>query len=159
MLQDRWGASTMRFGFTAIPNLLVRINALRETLGSQRITPAEMCVIIVLVSYWIDESSPPFPGINKISHYLSLSPRHVRRIVKSLKLKGYLNITRLGIEGNRRNFYDLSPLVNRLLQSANNLGDAVDRRSQRRVTHMEMAEQMGLLNSSDPMEPALPIIE
>jgi len=48
-MEQRWGVETMRFGFTGVPNLLVQINALEETKGSERITPAEMFVLIVIL--------------------------------------------------------------------------------------------------------------
>ena len=52
-MQDRWGTQTKGFGFTGVPNLLLRINALDETKGCERVSSAEMFVLLVILGHWV----------------------------------------------------------------------------------------------------------
>lgn len=149
-LNDRWGADTIGFGFTAVPNLLLRINALEGTKGSERLTAAELFVLLVILSHWINYKAQPHPGIERIARYTGLSGRHVRRIVKALADKNYLVPHRHGELDGRRNSYSPRPLVERLRKAAIGLKDGIDTlRTDESVTLLEIAERLGLFTPPD----------
>jgi predicted transcriptional regulator len=146
-MESRWGAETMRFGFTGIPNLLVQINALEETKGSERITAAEMFVLIVILEHWRNYRVQPYPSIERIARYTALSNRHVRRIIRALADKQYLTVHRHGELDGRKNSYSPRPLVDKLNQAANRLHDAINSALvEESVTRLEIADRLGFFS-------------
>jgi DNA-binding MarR family transcriptional regulator len=152
-LEERWGAGTIRLGFTGVPNLLLRVNALKETKGSERITAAEMFVLLVILEHWINHRRQPFPSIERIARHTGLSNRHVRRIVKALATKSYLTSHRHGELDGRRNSYSLRPIVDRLSKAADRLHAAINfALVEESVTRLEIADRLGLF-SRNPEDP------
>lgn len=91
-LKTKWGPSVLQLGFAAIPTILLRVNAIAPE--DRRIKSAEMCVLLIIVSYWWHAHQPPFPGIKKIAREANISDRQVKRIIESLKKKGYLTVVK-----------------------------------------------------------------
>ena len=146
-MEERWGAATIRFGFTGVPNLLVRLNALEETRGCERITAAEMFVLIVILEHWRNHRVQPYPSIERIARYTGLSSRHVRRLVRSLVAKKYLAAHRHGELDGRRNSYSPRPLVDKLDAAANRLHAAVhEALVEESVTRLEIADRLGFFS-------------
>jgi predicted transcriptional regulator len=146
-MEERWGAETMRFGFTGVPNLLVRINALEETKGSERITAAEMFVLIVILEHWRNHRVQPYPSIERIARYTALSNRHVRRIIRALVAKQYLTAHRHGELDGRKNSYSPRPLVDKLNEAANRLHGAIHSALvEESVTRLEIADRLGFFS-------------
>jgi len=154
-MNERWGAETMRFGFTGVPNLLLQINALEETRGSERVTAAEMFVLIVILRHWLNHRHQPFPSIERIARYTALSNRHVRRIIQALIAKRYLIAYRHGELDGRRNSYSPRPLVDKLAPAASRLDSAI--RSalvEESVTQLEIADRLGFFSRQPGPDPA-----
>ncbi|TCM17671.1 helix-turn-helix protein [Novosphingobium sp. PhB165] len=146
-MKERWGQETMRFGFTGVPNLLLRVNALEETKGSEQITPAEMFVLLVILAHWIDHRVDPFPSIERISRHTGLSGRHVRRIIRALIAKNYLISYRNEEHNGRNNFYSLKPIVERLTEAADRLDTNIrNTLAKDSITQLETAERLGFLH-------------
>lgn len=144
-MQERWGAETMQFGFTGIPNLLVRVNALEETNGPCRITGAEMFVLLVILGHWINHRVQPYPSIERISRYTGLSTRHVRRVIRALVIKEYIAVHRHGELDGRKNSYSPKPLVEKLLKAADRLKASIQAATvEESVTRLEVADRLGL---------------
>jgi AraC-like DNA-binding protein len=144
-LNERWGDETMGFGFTAVPNLLLRINCLKETKGSERVTSAEMFVLLIILSHWMDSRRHPYPSIERVARFSGLSNRHVRRIVKELADKNYLIRERHGEFDGRSNSYNPRPLVQKLSAAAKIL-DADTALIQESVARLEIADRLGLFS-------------
>lgn len=147
-MQERWGSETMHFGFTGVPNLLLRINTLEETRGSERITPAEMFVLIVILGHWINHRVQPYPSIERISRYTSLSSRHVRRMVHALVEKNYLTVHRHGELSGGWNSYSPRPIVDKLNEAAGRLTMAINKSFvDETATRLEVADRLGFFPS------------
>jgi len=154
-MNERWGAETMGFGFTAVPNLLLQINALEETKGSERLSAAEMFVLIVILGHWRNHRHQPFPSIERIARYTALSGRHVRRIIRALVAKRYLTTHRHGELDGRRNSYSPRPLVDRLAAAASRLDSAIQSAlAEESFSKMEMADRLGFFSRQPGPDPA-----
>jgi hypothetical protein len=148
-LEERWGEKALRFGFTGVPNLLLRMNSLNEIKGSERITAAEMFVLLVILSHWVNPRAQPHPSIERVARYTGLSHRHVRRIVKSLANKNYLIPQRHGELDGRWNSYNPRPLVDKLNRASEALDGAL--RSaipEESITRLEIADRLGLFSGA-----------
>ena len=146
-MEERWGTETIRFGFTGVPNILLRINSLEETIGSERITPAEMFVLLVILGHWMNHRVQPYPSIERIARYTGLSNRHVRRLVRTLVAKKYLTSHRHGELDGRRNSYSPRLLVERLTAAATHLyGKIQPALVEESVTRLEIADRLGLFS-------------
>lgn len=111
-LKLKWGASVVRLGFSAIPSLLININA--HVPNSRKLKPAEFSVLIAIVSFWWDRDIPPFPSIKTIARMANISDRQAKRVILSLVEKGFLQIVKNGGSRFTRNSYVLYGLVNTL---------------------------------------------
>jgi DNA-binding MarR family transcriptional regulator len=146
-LHERWGDATIRFGFTAVPNLLLRINSLKETKGSERITSSEMFVLLIILSHWINCRSQPYPSVERIARFTGLSNRHIRRMIKDLHRKNYIIPQRHGELDGRRNSYNPRPLVDKLLASAKYLDTNIEAvLAEESVTRLEIADRLGFFS-------------
>lgn len=154
-MNERWGAETMGFGFTAVPNLLLQTNALEETKGSERLSAAEMFVLIVILGHWRNHRHQPFPSIERIARYTALSGRHVRRIIRALVAKRYLTTHRHGELDGRRNSYSPRPLVDRLAAAASRLDSAIQSALvEESFSKIEMADRLGFFSRQPGPDPA-----
>lgn len=120
-LVSKWGEWPVEFGFTMIPNLIIRINQfLRE---KDKMTASEMFVVITIMSYWYSPKNKPFPTVSKISSDTSISERQIKRILSSLKKKGFINVNRASFAKSMSNSYDFTPLKHIIETCAKAKGD------------------------------------
>lgn len=105
-LSKKWGSEIIHFGWTAIPNALLR------NMGALDITPTEMVVICYLIMFWWEKDRLPFPSITKMAAELGTSAKTIERKLASLESKSLL-------EKNERqgksNSYNLSPMIDKLV--------------------------------------------
>ncbi len=110
-LTDKWGAETMKAGFTVVPGVLLRCQA-RLHIGAM-----ELAVLVHLLEHWWNPHDMPWPSKKKIAERLNVSQRTVQRATARLEEEGLL-VKRdryLPNSGGRTsNAYDLAPLVARL---------------------------------------------
>ncbi len=104
-LSKKWGGEIIHFGWTAIPNALLR------NMGALDITPTEMVVICYLIMFWWEKDRLPFPSIMKMATELGTSSKTIERKLDSLEKK--LLIEKTERQG-KSNQYDLSPMISRL---------------------------------------------
>lgn len=110
--EEKWGMS-MRLGFVMVPYLLLRINQFVQP--RLRLSSSEIFLLLVIASYWIRAETSPFPSIEKLSRDTCISERQVKRIIKSLKSKGYIKINKAQAKrGFYKNVYDLGETKLRL---------------------------------------------
>jgi hypothetical protein len=148
-LDNRWGPEVIRFGFTGVPNLLLLMNSLKETKGSERITGTELFVLLVILSHWVNSRAQPHPSIERIARYTSLSNRHVRRVIKDLSNKNYLIPQRHGELDGRWNSYNPRPLINKLSLAAKALDvEMKSALADESVTRLEIADRLGFFSSA-----------
>jgi hypothetical protein len=104
-LSKKWGSEVIHFGWTAIPNALLR------NMGALDITPTEMVVICYLIMFWWEKDRLPFPSITKMATELGTSSKTIERKLGSLEKK--LLIVKTERQG-KSNQYDLTPMISRL---------------------------------------------
>lgn len=100
-LREVWQPEVLQEGFTAVPNLLLRM---RERMG---LTVTDLYVLTVLLSYRWDNWNKPFPSLSALAKKTSLSPRHVARSTARLEELGLIIKHRRYGSSNE---YDLEPL-------------------------------------------------
>jgi hypothetical protein len=103
----RFGDELLEFGFTALPNILIRHQ------GKLSISPEEFNFIIQIWYHWWDESDP-YPSLRSVAermHYDS-----VRSYSRSLQKKGHLLVRDRKAKGRGQltSEYDFSPLIEHL---------------------------------------------
>jgi biotin operon repressor len=104
-LFGKWGAEIVHFGWTAIPNALLR------NMGVLGISPTEMVIICHLNRFWWEKDRLPFPSILKMADEMGVSSKTIERNLSSLEKKGLIiKIERSG----KSNSYDMTPLVEKL---------------------------------------------
>ena len=113
-LNDKWGKETLAAGFTVVPSVLLR--------GQKRlsINATELAVLVHLMERWWKPSDMPWPSKRLIAERLDVSEKTVQRATARLEqLKLVKRVSRF-VDGRGRvsNTYDLSPLVERLKEIA-----------------------------------------
>jgi hypothetical protein len=84
----------------------LRIN--RHVPQEKRLKSGELCLLMILVSYWWEHNQFPFPGIKTLAADAGLSERQTKRWLLSLRTKGYIYVVRAPARNGRlRNQYDL----------------------------------------------------
>ena len=108
--EEKWSKPVMDLGFCIIPSLILRAQ-LRLGLNA-----TQLAVIMHLTDFWWEADRKPFPSKKALSERLSLSPRHVQRIIAELEGAGLVKRIerRAAHKGKLTNEYDLSGLVARL---------------------------------------------
>jgi hypothetical protein len=110
-LAVRFGDEILQAGFTTVPNLLLRYQAI---LG---ISSSEFNFILQVWYHWWDQKDP-YPALGTIAERIGQSRRQVRRYSESLRDKGFL-IVRERREpglGQVTSEYDFTPLLDQLRQ-------------------------------------------
>jgi len=100
-----WGDQILDNGFTISPNLIL------DNYTKLGITPTEMMFIIHVTQHkW--SPANPYPGLLTISSKLGIELRQVKRIVASIKNKGFMVVREryLPGKGQTTNEYDFTPL-------------------------------------------------
>lgn len=110
--EKKWGKAVMKIGFTIIPSLLLRA---QQRLG---LNCTQLAVLLQLVDYWWDEKRKPYPSKKSLSERLGLSSRTVQRYIAELEQAGLVQRIerRAANKGKQSNIYDLSGLVQRLIE-------------------------------------------
>lgn len=109
-----WQDIMLDEGFTLLPNVLV------DNFQKIGITHQELVLIVCLLRYSFRERKP-YPATHTLSKKSGFSVRTVTRLIKSLKMKGYITVYHRYIkksgENPRRtsNVYDLKGLKNKLV--------------------------------------------
>ncbi|KQY99993.1 hypothetical protein ASD45_03645 [Pseudolabrys sp. Root1462] len=108
--EDKWSPQVLKFGYTALPNLLLRAQA---KLG---ITPTQFNVLAQLVEHWWDADKYPFPAKDTIARRIGKSPRQVQRYITELETAGYVKrIERFsGRKSQINNGYSFAGLIKKL---------------------------------------------
>lgn len=104
-LSKKWGSEITHFGWTAIPNALLR------NMGALDITPTEMVVVCYLIMFWWEKDRLPFPSITKMATELGVSSKTIERNLQSLEKK---SLVEKAERQGKSNKYDLKPMVDRL---------------------------------------------
>jgi Helix-turn-helix domain len=108
--EDKWSSQVMKFGYTPLPNLLLRAQ------GKLKITAVQLNVLVQVIEHWWDADEYPFPGKDTIARRMNRSPRQVQRYLTQLEKKGLITrITRYkGKKAQTSNAYSLEGLVKKL---------------------------------------------
>ncbi len=105
-----FGKDVTKYGYVALPNILVRGQA---RLG---LTPTQFNILAQLLSYWIDPKRPPFPGKKDLAARMGLNPATVRINIAKLEKQGLVRREqRKTLSGDwNSNVYHLDGLVDAL---------------------------------------------
>lgn len=82
--EDKWSPQVLKFGYTALPNLLLRAQA---KLG---ISPTRFNVLAQLAEHWWDADKYPYPAKDTIARRMGKSPRQVQRYITELEKAGLI---------------------------------------------------------------------
>jgi hypothetical protein len=108
--EDKWSSPVMKFGYTPIPNLLLRAQ------GKLEITPVQLNVLVQLAEHWWEADKDPYPAKDRIAQRMGKSPRQIQRYITQLEKKQL--VTRIERFGGRKaqtsNAYSLAGLVKKL---------------------------------------------
>lgn len=80
--QKIFGAKVMDYGYTALPNILLR--------GQKRlgISTTQFNIIAQLMSYWFDPDRPPFPSKRNLAQRMGITEQTLRINIKALEDRG-----------------------------------------------------------------------
>jgi predicted transcriptional regulator len=108
--EDKWSSPVMKFGYTPLPNLLLRAQ------GKLKITPVQLNVLVQLAEHWWEADKDPYPAKDRIAQRMGKSPRQVQRYITQLEQKGFVRrIERFGgRKAQTSNAYSLSGLIKKL---------------------------------------------
>jgi hypothetical protein len=100
----------MTFGYTHLPNLLLRAQ------GRLKLTPVQFNVLAQLVEHWWEADKDPHPAKDRIARRMGKSPRMVQRYLTELEDAGFIKrIPRFtGKDAQTSNAYSLDGLVEKL---------------------------------------------
>lgn len=114
-------------GFTFVPSVLLRGQA------RLRIDAIDLIVLIHLIDHWWQSSEMPYPSKRRLAERLMVSEKTVQRSMARLEAEGLVRRIARHYPGGGQtsNFYDLSPLVERLRPVAK---DMMEARAEARAT-------------------------
>lgn len=125
-LESKWGKVTLSRGWIGVPNVLVEQ---QRALG---ITPIDVSILLVLMKYWWDPASPPYPSKRVISEMLGREESTIRKRMAELEKKGL--ITRdyrfMSLGGQTSNRYVMDGLMEKLEAHSKMLNKLEDKREQ-----------------------------
>lgn len=108
---DKWGEEACSLGWVGVPTLLLFAQK------DLNISSSELNVLLNLLMHWWNKSEKPYPSQSAIAYRSGLAPKTVQRALHSLEDKGLIGKTSTARSNNitrGRNYYDLTPLVERL---------------------------------------------
>ena len=112
-LVGMWGEDVAGRGFVQVPNYLLQANLFLD--DGHKLSPAEMMVVLTLVSTWWEVDVMPFPSMRTISNRTGISERQVQRAVNSLEKKGFVKRRKKSVKGViKKHEYDMTALVEML---------------------------------------------
>jgi DNA-binding MarR family transcriptional regulator len=108
--EDKWSPQVMKFGYTPLPNLLLRAQ------GKLGISPVQLNVLVQLAEHWWEADKDPHPAKDRIAGRMGKSPRQIQRYITQLEKKGMVKrVSRyFGRKRQTSNFYSLDGLVAKL---------------------------------------------
>jgi len=108
--EDKWTPQVLKFGYTALPNLLLRAQA------KLKITPAQLNVLAHLAEHWWEAGKDPFPAKDTIARRMRKSPRQIQRYITQLEKAGLVaRIERFsGKKAQINNGYSFAGLIKKL---------------------------------------------
>jgi hypothetical protein len=108
--EDKWSPQAMKFGYTPLPNLLLRAQ------GKLGISPVQLNVLVQLAEHWWEADKDPYPAKDRIALRMGKSPRQVQRYITQLERKGMVKrVSRyFGKKRQTSNSYSLDGLVSKL---------------------------------------------
>jgi hypothetical protein len=108
--EDKWSPQVLKFGYTALPNLLLRAQT------KLKISPNQLNVLAQLAEHWWDADKYPFPAKETIARRMGKSPRQVQRYITELETAGLIKrIERFsGRKAQINNGYSFDGLIKRL---------------------------------------------
>jgi hypothetical protein len=126
--EDKWSPQVLKFGYTALPNLLLRAQA------KLKITPSQFNVLAQLAEHWWDAHEYPFPAKDRIAVRLKKSPRQVQRYITQLEKAGHIaRIKRFsGRKAQTSNGYSFDGLIKKLKALEPQFSKEADQRKMRR---------------------------
>ena len=122
-LARKWTPEVIAFGFTAVPDLLLK------HMGGFRLSPTELVLLIQIMRFWWDADTAPFPSKRTLATAMGCSEKNIQKVIKGLEARGFLRRLqrRKGQDRSESNIYDLEYLVSRLLGLAIALGEPQQR--------------------------------
>ena len=108
---DKWGEEACSLGWVSVPTLLLFAQK------DLNISSSELNVLLNLLMHWWNKSEKPYPSQSAIAFRSGLAPKTVQRALHSLEDNGLIGKTSTARSNNitrGRNYYDLTPLVERL---------------------------------------------
>ena len=108
--EDKWSPQVLKFGYTALPNLLLRAQ------GKLKITPMQFNVLAQLAEHLWDADEYPRPAKSTIATRMNKSPRQVQRYITQLEQKGLISRIKRhsGRKAQTANAYSFDGLIKRL---------------------------------------------
>jgi predicted transcriptional regulator len=100
----------MKFGYTPVPNLLLKAQ------GKLKITPMQFNVLVQVVEHWWEAERDPYPAKDTIARRMNKSPRQVQRYLTELENAGMIRrIARYsGKKAQINNAYSFDGLIKKL---------------------------------------------
>lgn len=113
-LEAKWGKTTLSRGWTGIPNVLI------EHQRSLKLTPTDINILLILLKYWWDPNSPPYPSKRVIGEMIDREESTIRKCMAGLEKKGLVarDPRYLSMGGQTSNRYVMDGLIKRLEEEA-----------------------------------------
>jgi len=108
--EDKWTTLVMKFGYTPLPNLLLKAQ------GKLKITPTQFNVLVQVLEHWWEAERDPYPAKDTIARRMNKSPRQVQRYLTQLERAGMIKrIPRFsGRKAQINNAYSFDGLIKKL---------------------------------------------
>jgi len=108
--EDKWTPTVMKFGYTPLPNLLLRAQ------GKLKITPLQLNVLVQLAEHWWEADKDPYPAKERIALRMGKSQRQVQRYLTQLEKQGFIKRSARynGKKAQTSNAYSMQGLINKL---------------------------------------------
>ena len=82
--EEKWGATLMQAGWTALPNVIIEHQA---ALGLDAL---DLNVILHLAHYWWTADNLPHPSVGRIARALGVSRRTIQKRIAALEAGGFI---------------------------------------------------------------------
>ncbi|UCQ16391.1 helix-turn-helix domain-containing protein (plasmid) [Edwardsiella piscicida] len=120
------GGTTLSLGWIGVPNILVER---QRALG---LTPLDVSLLLILMKYWRDPQSPPYPSKRVIGEMLGRDESTIRKAMKCLEDKGLISRAPryMSLGGQTSNGYSMDGLVKALESEATGMKKLKEERSE-----------------------------
>jgi len=105
--EAKWTPAVMSAGFTIMPNVFFERS---QALGLE---PLDICIILVISSFWWDAVNKPRPSKKTIADMLGVNPRTIQRRIAALEHAGFIKREqrRTYRAGSKENLYHFEGLI------------------------------------------------